>query len=215
MTTNRQNHLVIILSSLVAILFVTILYLLYVANIPKPTSIVVALPSPAPTQIPATTAPTPTPGKNISSIKYVLPSGWKTVTHPSGLFSVGYNPSTQYIETDDQSISLIYKNTLNNPYYSPYASTQKFNILPYDNGSRHKFIETQLGESLNSGNKWPGYYKSEFYIDGKNCLVLNGVSISQFYTVWGMCAINSKQALLFTSFNYANLSQHLSSLSFK
>ena len=151
----------------------------------------------------------------INSIDYSLPQGWLSVRDNSQLFEVGYNPATQDIKMDKQSISVIYINLNNNPYYSPYASTQLFQVLPYNNGSRHAFIEKQLGESINSGNKSPGYYESEMNIDGKSCLVLNGISISQFYTVWGMCAINTKQALLFTSFNYADLSQHLGSLKFK
>jgi hypothetical protein len=151
----------------------------------------------------------------IKSIKYNLPPNWLSVRDNSQLFEVGYNTVTQDIKMDKQSISVIYKNLNNNPYYSPYASTQFFQVLPYNNGSRHTFIEKQLGETINSGNKSPGYYESEMNIDGKSCLVLNGISISQFYSVWGMCAINTKQALLFNSFNYADLSQHLNSLKFK
>ncbi|MFZ2153544.1 MAG: hypothetical protein WAV41_05865 [Microgenomates group bacterium] len=152
--------------------------------------------------------------KAIKSIKYDLPANWLSVRDNSQLFEVGYNPATQDIKMDKQSISIIYKNLNNNPYYSNYASSQLFQILPYNNGSRHAFIEKQLGETINSGNKFPDYFESDINIDGKSCLVLHGISISQFYPIWGMCAINSQQALLFNSFNYADLSPHLSSLKF-
>lgn len=159
---------------------------------------------------------TPTPTTSISKVTYKLPSGWQTFSGPANQFTVGFNPSTQDASMQDGIVSIVYKNLQNNPYYSPYAQTQHFQVLPYNNGSRHAFIEKQLGEtlSISKDNITSDTDELNIQIAGKNCLIINGVYISQFPTVWGMCVIDSTSALMFNSFNYADLSQHLSTLKF-
>jgi hypothetical protein len=156
----------------------------------------------------------PTPTTSIPKITYKLPNGWQTITDLTGKFSVGYNPQTQDISTEYGYLGVVTKNLTNNQYYSPYSSTITFKVFPYNNGSRHSFIETRIGEPISSGNKNTNYSESNMQIDAKNCLVIQGLQISMGPSIHGMCAINSNQAVYFTAFDYGSLGNLLSTLHF-
>jgi len=214
-----------LLLSIIAVLFVSLLISIYL-NFQKPTPPIISLPTLTiyPSITPISTNKfvdqksklTPTPFKNINTIKYLLPQGFQTVNDNSQIFQLGYNSTEYDAKSDSKSISIIRKDLNTDPkhFYSPYSNTFNFMVLAYNNDSRHKFIENYLGESLNSGNKLPNYSESEFVIAGKNCLILNGISISQYPTVWGVCPISTSHALLFNGFDFNTLKFILATLKF-
>ena len=139
-----------------------------------------------------------------TKITYNLPSGWKSASNVNKNFEVGYDPNQYDAKASESTVELIRKNLSDYPRYS--ANYVTFILKPYDNGSRHNFIEQQLGEKLSPVNKAANYSESEYLIQGKSCLVLDGISISQFPTNWGMCVVSPKQALLFTASSKETLS---------
>jgi len=152
----------------------------------------------------STSQPTPNIGQKIS---YQLPSGWQKVTDKTNTFEAGFNPETQTGDSNttlayENAVALTYKNADNNPYYSPFASSIFLWLLPYDNGSRHTFIETQvLKEKLSLHFKVGKSIEKEYVVQGKNCLVLYKLEdLSQGHTTIGVCPISNSIALVFSSF---------------
>lgn len=102
---------------------------------------------------------------------------------------------------DPNLVTITTKNLQNNQYYSPYANSVIAGIKAYNGGSRHVFIENELlNEKISSQNKSADFQEKEYLVQGKNCLVFYGVSISQSPTTWGMCPINSTRAFYFNGF---------------
>jgi hypothetical protein len=151
--------------------------------------------------------------KTSKKLTYLLPAGWYVAKDSSLLFEIGYNPATHEVKYEN-GISLIRKNLANNQYYSTYANTTTFTIKTYNNGSRHEFINKELGEPISSMNKSPDFKEIDYIIGNKNCLVFKGVSISQYPTVWGMCPLTSAKALLFSTFDN-DIESTLQTLTFK
>lgn len=147
----------------------------------------------------------------LKTLKYNLPQGWSAVKYYDNTFEIGYDPS--FYETkvsdarnDKNSLWIVKKNSM-----TPYSNSFIFSLLPYDGGSRHKFIYNQIGETPTGGDLYRDYKELEYNISGKSCLILDGISISQYPVVWAMCAVGDK-AILMTTFdrnNYLSILQTL------
>jgi len=217
-----HKHLKNIIYLLVFAIFISLTFYLGRISVSPPLAPIPAItvaPTMAPTATFAPTKPVVTPNiptsAPTSSIKYFLPDGWDTYVHPTGLFSVGYNPTSQSpMLYDDDNLWITTKNLNSNKYYSPYSSSIFLRVASYNGGSRHSFIEKMIGGPIGY-NKLDSYYEENYSIDGKNCLVVHGVQISQGPTVHGMCAINSQKALFFSTYNYGDISRHLETLKFR
>ncbi len=168
-----------------------------------------------PTTPPATSSAKPTVS-DIKKIIYKLPDTFQTVNDSSNTFQLGFNPDLYTSKTESGLLSIIAKNLNSDPkyFYSEFNHTTNFKILPYDNGSRHTFIEKQLGEPLSSTDQPEKIVESDYLVTGKKCLIISGIYISQSPTVVGMCPISTTKAILFTSFDLAAVLQHLSTLKF-
>ncbi len=174
-------------------------------------TVIPTVPIPTKANITNTISPAPTP---FSQIKYSLPNGWDIYVHPTGLFSIGYNPTSQSPRLyDDDNLWITTKNLNNSKYYSPHDSSLFFRVASYNGGSRHSFLEKMIGGPIGY-NKLDSYYEENYTIDGKSCLIVHGVQISQGPTIHGMCAISSQKALFFSTYNYADISRHLETLKF-
>lgn len=188
----NQNRLIIILSTLVAILFVIVLYLLYIVNIPKPAPIVVTPPLPTPTQIPDT--PTPVPPTStvaptvLPKAKLLNTSTWQT--HSCGPISFKAPEGYKVTCTPEWDVVII-----KGDQYSTQAS---INIRSFDGASRRqywiktiqarpedvtkymRFQETQFGSVIGldvfaSGGWWQGGYASPILIaSGKTIVAIHG-----------------------------------------
>lgn len=203
----KRLHIILVISF--SILFVCALFLIRDNFFGKNTKVVVV---PIPTIFPTPTIQSllPTKTKSITpapivssstKLSYFLPNGWVTQNDSTQTFQVGYDPASFDATSQEKFVSVTRKNLEQSPYYSPYANTTQFSIEPYDNGSRHSFIEKQLGEVISSANKTPSYKEKNLTVAGKNCLIISGISISQFPDNWGMCPISSTKAILITTFN--------------
>ncbi len=134
-------------------------------------------------------SPTANPAKNLN---YLLPTGWKTVQDKTGTFEIGYNPETDLI-FGPSSINNLNVGLTKVGQYG--GSSYNLTIKPYDGGSRHNFI---LGPSgIQEQDKMADYHEKNYTYNGWSCLVLYGISISQWPSTQGMCAIDSKQAFAF------------------
>ena len=109
------------------------------------------------------------------------------------------------------SIDITQKPTLPNQYITVQTS---FTIKDYDGGARHTFLYAFFGGKLTNQDKFPDYKEVEYSIDGKTCLFLDGISYSQFPTVWGMCPISGSKALLITTWDRENYVKALSTIKF-
>lgn len=160
-------------------------------------------PSPSPTTtvtpsatISPTSNPTSTPTRNIKTLKYSLPTGWKTIENSSGKFEVGYDPSTMKTEPLDSAVYL------SKPKTTP--GTWQFmmvKLLPYSGGSRHQFIYDGLGEKPQAQDLGPNYREVEYLYNNRSCLFLLGISISQYPQTWGMCDAGGGEAFLIWSYS--------------
>ena len=145
------------------------------------------------------------------TLKYNLPQGWSTVRYYNNAFELGYDPSTYETKVDDirndkNSLWVVKKDST-----TPYSNSFIFSLLSYDGGSRHKFIYNQIGETPTKDDLFKDYKELEYNISGKSCLVLDGITISQYPVVWAMCAVGDK-AVLMTTFdrnNYLSILQTL------
>ncbi|MDO8610174.1 MAG: hypothetical protein Q7R95_06490, partial [bacterium] len=153
-----------------------------------------------------------TESKAVKSIKYNLPENWLSVRDNSQLFEVGYNPLIQDIKMT--TLGIEFKDKISNPS-QVISNLASYQIVDYNNGSRHTFLYSYFGGKLTNQDKFPDYKEIEYQIDGKTCLFLDGISYSQFPTVWGVCPISSSKALLITTWDRENYSKNLSILKFK
>lgn len=154
---------------------------------PTPIAPISTITPTSPTPSPKAT-PTPAPAKKLT---YKLPAGWKTVADSSGTFEVGYDPEKYKItgsgSTENLQVTISSVNQFQGYYFVALA--------PYDGGSRHKFI---LGNTvLQAQDKPEGYHEKSYTYNGQSCLVLYGVSISQWPAVEGMCAAGGTRAFRF------------------
>lgn len=136
----------------------------------------------------------PTITANVKKIGYSVPNGWVTSTDTTNSFQLSHDATKlKTCYPDQKGISLCAQ-------YGSYISSS---ILPYDGGSRHQFIYNNGLDTPRKDELWSDYREQEYDLDGKSCLFLNGITISQYPAVWGMCAIDNSRAVLFTSYDRA------------
>lgn len=66
--------------------------------------------------------------------------------------------------------------------------------------------------SASSDWKSPKYYsEKEYSYNGWNCLVINGVDISQYPVAWGYCPVSSNEALViaFDGYDWSEIEQQI------
>jgi len=137
-----------------------------------------------------TNTPIPTTVTNAKKINYSVPTSWTTTTDSSNTFQLSYDAvKLKTCYPDQKGISLC----------AQYGSYFSATILPYDGGSRHQFIYKNGLGTPKKDELLSDYYEQEYNFDGKSCLFLNGINISQYPTVWGMCVVDNTRAVLFTS----------------
>lgn len=167
---------------------------------------VVVSPTPQPTivpsSIPATSlAPTtkPTDSNKTTADKvlfYQLPAGWQTAKNQNQDFEVGFNPQTMRIYPTVSSNQVWIEIQRPQPLQG-YATYTIVTLVPYDGGSRHNFIYKQLGYTTQTAlSERTSYYNEVSYTyNNWSCLILFGLGFSAQGTTWGMCPVNSTQAL--------------------
>ena len=140
----------------------------------------------------------PTQKTAVETLTYSLPAGWKTIQDPTATFEIGYDPINTK-DSDDKTFSGTMLLKMTTPVIG-YSSFFSVSLKSYNGGSRHQFIYDSMGETPTKGDLYPDYEEKECLLDGKNCLILNGISISQDPLVWGMCDAGNGQAFLITSY---------------
>ncbi len=141
----------------------------------------------------ASTTPT------LPRLTYVVPSGWTKIADPTGKFEGAYDPANSNLFEGGGEGLIFSRKSLNDNGigYRTYMTTK---LLPYDGGSKHSFIYKNMnsGNTLQNQDKSDTYVEKEYSYNGKTCLFLSGISLSQFPNVWGMCDAGSGQAFLIT-----------------
>ena len=135
---------------------------------------------------------------------YFLPSGWQKVNYEQNTFQIGYDPNTMKTEQGVNGIT-IYK-LRPDPKYG-YMSYAFVGLYSYGGGSRHQFIYDKVGQTPQKQNYLPHYKEYEYTYNGKSCLFLAGIGISQINKTWGMCDAGNGKAFLITSIDDTNFQE--------
>ncbi len=143
------------------------------------------------------TSPIPTP-KPIKTLLYSLPAGWQTIKNAHIPMTASYDPLTMTSGSSDQIDVLEIKKKAPNEYNPTFTKSYFYaQLRSYNGGSRHAFILNPAGE-VQPGEKLASYHENEYVVDGKRCLFLIGLQISQSHPTWGICGLNFKQAVHIT-----------------
>jgi len=138
-----------------------------------------------------TQAPTPKPS-SAKTLPYQIPTGWLTTQDSGSFFEIGYNPSEfkPISQTVDKAIML---------GSIKYPQSIDISLQTYTGGSEHQFIYSQLGytDSNVSQAKTLDYSEKEYLVNGKQCLIIYGLTFSASGATWGMCAMSPTQAIFF------------------
>ena len=115
----------------------------------------------------------------------------------SGFFEVGYDP---YTMKDGGSVSQSVTILRMRPdplmgYYENFS----VRLLPYSGESRHQFIYNSIQATPTKQDYLPDYKEVEYLYNGKSCLFLEGIGVSQIPSTWGMCDVGNNQAFLITT----------------
>jgi hypothetical protein len=159
---------------------------------------------------------TPKPSKKLT---YSLPANWKTLTDTNGRLDVGYD-STKYdasAKINQVDLSGRWVGT-QGPDLHRLGGNKNFYLTTYNGGSRHTELYKILGvTSVSSDWKSPKYYlEKEYSYNGWNCLVINGVDISQYPVAWGYCPISNNEALVlaFDDYDWSEIEQQIMAVRF-
>lgn len=133
---------------------------------------------------------------NLKKLTYYLPTGWRTVQDKTGSFEIGYDPSISKVSEpiEENTVSIYRTDRILGSFITA-------RLLPYSGESRHQFLYAQIGEKPVNEDLLPTYHESEYSYNGKSCLFLVGIAISQYPTTWGMCDAGNKKAFLVTSYD--------------
>lgn len=133
---------------------------------------------------------------NLKKLTYYLPTGWRTVQDKTGSFEIGYDPSISKVSEpiEENTVSIYRTDRI-------LGSFITVRLLPYSGESRHQFLYAQIGEKPVKEDLLPTYHELEYSYNGKSCLFLVGIAISQYPTTWGMCDAGNKKAFLVTSYD--------------
>ncbi len=134
----------------------------------------------------------PVPSAVSKQLTYLLLQGWKTAQDNDQSFEVGYDPNLFNVKSGDKIIEFFSKQ---------FTGSYGVSLESYDGGSRHQFIYKKLGytNGVDEADKMEDYHEKEYNYQGWKCLVLYGLSFSASGNVWGMCPVNSSQAIFFGS----------------
>lgn len=149
-------------------------------------------------------------------LTYSLPAGWVTVSDTTGKLEVGYDPARYDASARDQRIDLSGRWTGTGSDVRRLGWNKHVYLKSPSGGSRHQELYKILGVDRNSASwKSPTYYaEREYSYSGWNCLVINGVDISQYPVAWGYCPISANQALVlaFDGYNWSEIEQQLAAV---
>lgn len=200
-------------------------YYLGKSQTPKPQTQnpVVVSPTLQPTTTPSSTQNTsvlPLPSatsvsKSVNNIEYSLPSGWKKIIDTSGRLEVGYDASKYDAKSKEKLIELSGKWILEGNKSKRLGWNKFFQLAPYNGGSRHDELYKILGENPTlTGSRTKNYSEREYTYNGWKCLVLNGISISDYPVAWGYYPISSTEALVlaFDGFDWSEIEQQIAAV---
>lgn len=164
-------------------------------NIPVPTQSEQSTLKPSPT---ISAVPSSTP-KATRKLTYSLPANWKTITDTNGRLEVGYDTNRYEPITKANQVELLGKwvGTQGSDLHR-LGWHQYFYLTSYNGGSRHSELYKILGVTANTKDwKSPkSYSEREYSYFNWNCLVINGVDISQYPSAWAYCPISNNEALV-------------------
>ena len=146
--------------------------------------------------------------KSVKNIEYSLPSGWKTIVDSTGKLEVGYDASRYNATSKEKWVELSGKWILEGKTSKRLGGNKIFYLSAYSGGSRHNELYKILGENPTSmGSTTKDYSEREYVYNGWKCLVLNGISISEYPVAWGYCPISSTESLVlaFDNFDWSEI----------
>lgn len=171
--------------------------------------------SPSPS-ITTNMAPSSSP-KPSEKLNYSLPPGWKTLADTSGRLEVGYDPSRYDATAKNNEVDLSGKWVgAQGTDLRRLGWNKSFYLTAYNGGSRHSELYKILGITTSTSDwKSPEYYsEKEYSYNGWNCLIINGVNISQSAVAWGYCPISGTEALVlsFDGYDWSEIEQQLTAV---
>lgn len=151
----------------------------------------------------------------VFNISYNLPLGWKTIVDKLGRLEAGYDPEKYSAKASGNLIDLSDKWILEDGKSRRLGWNKYFYLTSYSGASRHSELYKVLGVSEDETN-WKGkeYSEREYLYNGWNCLVLSGISISQFPAAFAYCPVSKKEAavLAFDSTDWAKIEEQISTI---
>ncbi|MBI4100275.1 hypothetical protein HY439_00850 [Candidatus Microgenomates bacterium] len=160
---------------------------------------------------PSTTSTT----KSSKNLIYRLPSDWKTVIDTTGRLEVGYDASRYDAKGEEKVIDLSGKWINRDGKSSRLGWNKNFYLTAYAGGSRHNELYKILGENpISTGSTTKDYSEREYSYNGWKCLVINGISISDYPVAWGYCPISTTEALVlaFDNFDWSEIEQQITAV---
>lgn len=149
------------------------------------------------TGIPVTPTSSPTPSQSkLPKYNYAIPSGWPVAQDQKKQLQVNYNPKNEKTNPQDPFGVTIYRLV---PATGGYPSNFFVDLLSYTGSDQHQFIYKSMEASPQKGDLTSGYKEIKFYLNDWKCLSLDGISISQYHAIWGMCDIGNQKAIFYTS----------------
>lgn len=155
------------------------------------------------------------PVSNAIKITYKLPTGWQTIQDPSKRLEVGYDQSKYDAMSDGNKIWLSGKWVGQGSDMHRLGGSQYFYITPYSGGSRHTELYKLLGiQDGDTGWKMPKYAERDYILNSWNCLIMNGISISQYPVTWGYCPVSTSEAIVleFDNNDWSQIEQQLATV---
>lgn len=165
-----------------------------------------------------TSTPTPTitkiPARNLV---YKLPEGWTAARDTGNRLEVGYDSKRYKTITSNGRVDLsgLWTGT-QGVDLKRLGWNRYFYIISYDGSSRHSALYKILGITSSTTDwKSPEYYSEREYVyNSWNCLLINGVNISQYPVAWGYCPITSSEALVlaFDGYDWNEIEEQMAAI---
>jgi|GEM_PF-3063157 len=142
-------------------------------------------------------APITTPKPNTPTLKYSLPQGWETLKDKNNKYEISFDPSSMKASTELSSNGIVITRYQNSTIgYSFYFGVS---LINYNGSSRHQFIYDGIGATPTKDEYSSSYKEVEYTYNGRSCLFLDGIYVSQIPSTWGMCDAGGGKAFLITS----------------
>ncbi len=204
----NQTGVALLFVLVIVLLIVVVVYLVFIRIEPRESNFTQKIP-PTPTN--STTTPAPTAAKSTlrpssaTSLPYKLPEGWLLIGDKDNIVTIGHDPNTHTASSQENRIDLNAKKC---------CSSYFLKILPYDGGSRHEFIRSNIGAKSLDALKTSNSSEKDYRISGNNGLFLYNYDLSGSCSI-GMVILSSSSAVLIEtqSCNIDDIEKHLSTIS--